>query len=769
MVNEIHFPGNEIFVFQIIDNQCVVIVKMRSKTYRNPWLLFKKAAMVLVALMAMVPITMSAYDFKEGGIYYDVNGTQVTVTREGDNTASYAGDVVIPETVTHNGVEYTVTAIGYSSFSYCHNLTSIEIPNTIVSIEHHAFRSCEKLQSVVIPNSVTNLGRCVFHSCSGLKSAVIGNSVPVIDEYCFQYCSQLTDVVLGSSVTRLETKAFFDCYALKDVSCLAPTPPTMIAWYSFDGSNYGNVTVHVLGSSMEAYKADEYWGQFSKYASLTKATSLSLDQSMVTLNGGEQAQLNAIVEPADASSSVNWTSSDTRVAAVDAKGVVTAIGAGEAIITATTLDGTDLTAQCVVRVYSTSVQHANVLSMPATLDVENGMGCVLPVEMRNVAGISAVQCDITLPEGVELAQEDGEFLIDVNKDRLADSHVKLIRQLSSGAVRVLITSPIAEAINGNDGELFALHLDVAAEAEDGVYPVRLSNVVMAGVDAMTYYAPDVTSSLVVKSYVKGDANGDGMVNVGDYVTIANYILEMNPEPFIFRAADVDDNQEINVGDLVGVTNIVMGIEEVPEEPENPDADPVRLSGSVTSDGGMSTVTFDMSNTVELTALQMDVTIPAGMTLGSARLTSRGSMSHALKVVELGNGKMRLLASSSMNDVLGGNEGALLTLALDGQASGDAVLDVDNIMAAEQDMTIHAVKPFKVNAEGSGVREIMSDVRIYTQDENIVVETTAETPVEIIMTNGMSRTVMAKAGVNTYPVERGICIVRAVGQVAKLKL
>ena len=133
-------------------------------------LFFKKAAMALVALAAMMPATMAAYDFKEGGIYYDVNGNEVTVTRAGENAASYTGDVVIPETVVHDGVEYAVTAIGYSAFSYCYGLTSIEIPNTIVSISHHAFRGCERLQSVVIPNSVTELGRCVFHSCTGLKA-----------------------------------------------------------------------------------------------------------------------------------------------------------------------------------------------------------------------------------------------------------------------------------------------------------------------------------------------------------------------------------------------------------------------------------------------------------------------------------------------------------------------------------------------------------------------------------------------------------------------
>ena len=729
----------------------------------------KKILMLLMMMSAMLPASMSAYDFEEGGIFYNVNGNEATVTYEKENVGGYSGDVVIPETVVHNGVEYAVTAIGNSAFANCHGMTSIEIPNSIVSIGSHAIRSCEKLQSVVIPNSVVSLGRCVFHSCTGLKSAVIGNSVPVIDEYCFQYCYQLTDVVIGSSVTYLAIKAFYYDYDLKNVTCLASTPPDMYEWYSFDDSNYGNVTVHVPGSSMEAYKNHVYWGMFTKYASLTKATSLALDQSLVTLNGGEQVQLKALVEPEDASSSVSWTSSDNNVATVNANGVVTAVGAGEAMITAATLDGSGLTAQCVVRVYSTSVQGDNVLMMPLTVNAESGMNVVLPVAMRNVAGISAVQCDIVLPEGIELAQEDGNYLIDVNKERLANSHVMNVRRLSSGAVRVLITSPVAEAFNGNDGELFELNLNVASGVEDGAYPVSLTKVVMADVNALTYYAPDMTSNVIVKSYIKGDANGDGMVNVGDYVAIANYILELKPEPFIFGAADVDGNQEINVGDLVGVTNLVMGIDDAPEVPEDPEPDPVKLCGSASSSGAQSTVTLDMSNTVELTALQLDLNIPAGMTLSSARLTNRGSSSHALKVVDLGDGHSRLLASSSLNDVLGGHEGALLTLVLDGRASGDATLDVDHIMVAEQDMTTHLVKPFKVNADASGVKEINCDVRIYAQGESIVVETPVETTVDIILTNGMSRTLAAKPGQNVYPACRGIYIVRVASQVAKLIL
>ena len=117
----------------------------------------RKQILLLFALAAaMMPVSLSAYDFEEGGIYYDVNGSEATVTRAGANVASYSGDVVIPEKVIHNGVEYAVTEIGYSAFSYCYGLSSIEIPNTIVGIGEHAFLHCESLQHVVVPNSVIN-------------------------------------------------------------------------------------------------------------------------------------------------------------------------------------------------------------------------------------------------------------------------------------------------------------------------------------------------------------------------------------------------------------------------------------------------------------------------------------------------------------------------------------------------------------------------------------------------------------------------------------
>lgn len=319
----------------------------------------KKILLLFVAMAAMLPASMSAYDFKEGGLFYKVYGDEVAVTYEYENVGSYSGDVVIPETVVHNGVEYPVTAIGYKAFCFCNNLTSVEIPNSVDSISSHAFNGCGRLERVVIPNSVVTLFPCAFNSCTSLKSVVIGNSVRVIDEYCFQYCYQLTDVVIGSSVRYLAIQAFGGCSALRKVTCLAPEPPAMYDFFSFSYDAYAYATLCVPGASMQAYRNDENWGCFSSFQNLTLAEQISLDKTSLTLHGNESQQLTATVLPAAASQELTWTSSDESVATVSQSGLVSAVAAGHAVITATTTDGTDLSASCdvtVLQVQAESIQ-----------------------------------------------------------------------------------------------------------------------------------------------------------------------------------------------------------------------------------------------------------------------------------------------------------------------------------------------------------------------------------------------------------------------------
>ncbi len=56
----------------------------------------------------------------------------------------------------------------------------------------------------------------------------------------------------------------------------------------------------------------------------------------------------------------------------------------------------------------------------------------------------------------------------------------------------------------------------------------------------------------------GDANCDGTVNVIDVITIVNYILGQNPQPFCPENADVNNDGNINVIDIIGTVTIILG-------------------------------------------------------------------------------------------------------------------------------------------------------------------------------------------------------------------
>ena len=80
------------------------------------------------------------------------------------------------------------------------------------------------------------------------------------------------------------------------------------------------------------------------------ATSITLDNTAATITLGDSLMLTATVKPNDVTNKkVTWTTSNDNVATV-VDGKVKAVGIGEAVITATTTDGTNLSASCTVKV-----------------------------------------------------------------------------------------------------------------------------------------------------------------------------------------------------------------------------------------------------------------------------------------------------------------------------------------------------------------------------------------------------------------------------------
>ncbi|MBR4885855.1 MAG: Ig-like domain-containing protein [Muribaculaceae bacterium] len=344
---------------------------------------------VAIAMMLIGWLPSLAHDFEVNGIFYNkTSDNTAAVTYKGDSYKSYfneySGDIVIPSSVDYNGATYSVTSIGEGVFYLCESLTSIEIPNSVTSIGVCAFIGCSSLTSIVvdsgnsiydsrndcnaiietasntlvagcqntiIPNSVTSIENDAFSSCESLTSIEIPNSVTSIGDYAFSQCSSLTSIEIPNSVTRIGNYAFYLCESLTKITCLATNPPT-IKSKTF---SYYSAELYVPSGCKSAYQSANYWKSFNiKELPIILSTSIVLNKTSASLKATETLTLVATVLPENATDkSVTWKSSNEAVATVDANGKVTAVAVGEATITATTADGSNLSASCKVTVTST--------------------------------------------------------------------------------------------------------------------------------------------------------------------------------------------------------------------------------------------------------------------------------------------------------------------------------------------------------------------------------------------------------------------------------
>ena len=227
---------------------------------------------LFTTLLLLCATVATAHNFAVGGICYKITSYN-TVAVTYDNSLpeyyhifKYAGNIVIPESVTYNSTTYSVTSIGERAFYSCFGLTSLVIPNSVTNIGQEAFVGCSGLTNIEIPNSVTSIGQGAFYGCTGLTSLVIPNSVTNIGQEAFVGCSGLVSVIVAeknpvydsrnncnaiietamntlilgcqnavipNSVTRIGECAFFCCTGL--TSLVIPNSVTNIGQEAFVG------------------------------------------------------------------------------------------------------------------------------------------------------------------------------------------------------------------------------------------------------------------------------------------------------------------------------------------------------------------------------------------------------------------------------------------------------------------------------------------------------------------------------------------------------
>ena len=156
---------------------------------------------------------------EEDGIRYSLKNGSATVLKQSKSIVSGTSrEIVLPQSVTYQGVDYKLTAIGDSAFEYFYRLTDITIPYGVTAIGQNAFKNCLSLTKAEVPDSVRYIGNYAFAYCRKLTAIHIPDGIVEISEGVYSQCASVTNITIPDSVTKIDKTAFHGCKGLTSVT-----------------------------------------------------------------------------------------------------------------------------------------------------------------------------------------------------------------------------------------------------------------------------------------------------------------------------------------------------------------------------------------------------------------------------------------------------------------------------------------------------------------------------------------------------------------------
>ena len=286
----------------------------------------------------------------------------------------------------------TLEGLGVESFAGCTSLPYVEVKGEVPSVGKQAFQGCTGLTWISLSENISSLGENSFEGCTNIKyvksyatspvptglvnfpEEVVANGtlfVPanVINNYKrsatwrkWGSIKAMTEDVFLSSLTLNQSDAHLKaCETLALAVTVGPDEATnkKVDWKSDDEavasvSADGVVTAHKVGqTSIHAIANDGGGAKATCIITVdpTMVSSITLSQVNLKIRKNHTAQLSAIVAPTDATNaSFIWSSTNEDVAKVSEDGVISAIAPGDAVIKATSQDGSQVEASCQVKV-----------------------------------------------------------------------------------------------------------------------------------------------------------------------------------------------------------------------------------------------------------------------------------------------------------------------------------------------------------------------------------------------------------------------------------
>ena len=256
------------------------------------------------------------------------------------------------------GSSFWVEQTGYHNTGKGLEFTVISDYMVAVTDCEMSYTSSTQFFALQIPSTVT---------WSGFNFSVVRiNRNAFIDTY------NLRELTIPESVTEISNLAFNGLgNRLTKLTIQSTKPPKMIRDSSMDPDfvGIGNIPVYVPDKSINDYQNADGWKFCNiRGISYNDVVSINLDKYNISIARDSTVQLIATALPEYADDrSVVWSSNNENIATVDENGLVTAIGIGETVITATAHDGSGRKAQCNVTVTPKMVKQITLNAEEITL------------------------------------------------------------------------------------------------------------------------------------------------------------------------------------------------------------------------------------------------------------------------------------------------------------------------------------------------------------------------------------------------------------------
>lgn len=294
------------------------------------------------------------------------------------------------------------------------------------------------------------------------------------------------------------------------------------------------------------------------------------------------------------------------------------------------------------------------------------------VYQSNVWGARSAMENSFYKSGTKIYDEDGALREQFDNLKLACRNFDNYLTSENGRIDLILPT---KDINGNawlnpDGSV--AWVKAINYPKDEEYGVKL---VAATSETLVESMNALRTSIEENTYVLGDVTEDGVVLTDDYLAVLNALLD--PETLeggkVFAAADVNRDGKISIADVTLIAaKVTNGLwPSLGGSLNAPMVGSENLTVSAEDNNGVQRIAINLENRKDYVACQMDIILPAGMTVVGESVGNRAN-GHALYSKDI-DGVHRVVISTIENNCFT-NGSAILYLDVQGGSIDKVALD-----------------------------------------------------------------------------------------------